>query len=67
MTERDSNRGQCAQACRWNYHLVEEKRPNEFYPIQEDQRGSYVFNSQDLCLLSHLPELIETGICSLKN
>lgn len=66
MTERDSNRGQCAQACRWNYHLVEEKRPNEFYPIQEDQRGSYVFNSQDLCLLSHLPELIETGICSLK-
>lgn len=66
MTERDSNRGQCAQACRWNYHLVEEKRPNEFYPIQEDERGSYVFNSQDLCLLSHLPELVEAGICSFK-
>lgn len=66
MTERDSNQGQCAQACRWNYNLVEEKRPNEFYPIQEDERGTYVFNSQDLCLLSHLPELIETGICSLK-
>lgn len=51
---------------RWNYNLVEEKRPNEFYPIQEDERGTYVFNSQDLCLLSHLPELIETGISSLK-
>ena len=66
MTERDSNQGQCAQACRWNYNLVEEKRPNEFYPIQEDERGTYVFNSQDLCLLNHLPELIDTGICSLK-
>ena len=66
MTERDSNRGQCAQACRWNYNLVEEKRPNEFYPIQEDERGSYVFNSQDLCLLPHLRELIDTGISSLK-
>jgi len=66
MTERDSNKGQCAQACRWNYHLVEEKRPNEFYPIQEDERGTYVFNSQDLCLLGHIPELIETGIHSLK-
>ena len=66
MTERDSNQGQCAQACRWNYNLVEEKRPNEFYPIQEDERGTYVFNSQDLCLLSHLPELMEAGICSLK-
>lgn len=66
MTERDSNQGQCAQACRWNYHLVEEKRPNEFYPIQEDERGSYIFNSQDLCLLPHLAEVIESGICSLK-
>ncbi|MBR5318711.1 MAG: U32 family peptidase [Peptococcaceae bacterium] len=66
MTDRDSNQGQCAQACRWNYNLVEEKRPNEFYPIQEDERGTYVFNSQDLCLLQHLPELIETGIKSLK-
>lgn len=66
MTERDSNQGQCAQACRWNYNLVEEKRPNEFYPIQEDERGTYVFNSQDLCLLPHLPELIETGIRSFK-
>ncbi len=66
MAERDSNRGQCAQACRWNYNLVEEKRPNEFYPIQEDERGTYVFNSQDLCLLSHLPELVDAGISSLK-
>lgn len=66
MADRNSNKGECAQACRWNYNLVEEKRPNEFYPIQEDERGSYVFNSQDLCLLPHLPELIEAGICSLK-
>lgn len=66
MTDRDSNRGQCAQACRWNYHLMEEKRPNEFYPIQEDQRGTYIFNSQDLCLLHCLPELMEIGIDSFK-
>lgn len=66
MTDRDSNRGQCAQACRWNYHLMEEKRPGEFYPIQEDERGTYIFNSQDLCLLPRLPELLTAGIDSLK-
>ena len=66
MTDRDSNRGQCAQACRWNYHLMEEKRPGEFYPIQEDERGTYIFNSQDLCLLPRIPELLEAGIDSLK-
>jgi len=66
MTERDSNQGQCAQACRWNYNLVEEKRPNEFYPIQEDERGTYVFNSQDLCLLPHLNDLVDAGIASFK-
>lgn len=66
MTERDSNKGQCAQACRWNYHLMEEKRPNEFYPIQEDERGTYVFNSQDLCLLAHLDKLLQAGIDSFK-
>ncbi|MBQ2003830.1 MAG: U32 family peptidase, partial [Peptococcaceae bacterium] len=66
MTERDSNQGQCAQACRWNYNLVEEKRPNEFYPIQEDERGTYVFNSQDLCLLPHLKDLVDAGIASFK-
>ena len=65
MADRDSNRGQCAQACRWNYHLVE-KRPGEFYPIQEDERGTYIFNSQDLCLLPRIPELLDAGIDSLK-
>lgn len=66
MTDRDSNKGQCAQACRWNYNLVEEKRPNEFYPIQEDERGTYIFNSQDLCLLPNLSELLSAGIDSFK-
>lgn len=66
MADRDSNKGECAQACRWNYNLVEEKRPGEYYPIQEDERGTYIFNSQDLCLLPRLPELLEAGIDSLK-
>lgn len=66
MADRDANRGECAQACRWNYNLVEEKRPGEFYPVLEDERGTYIFNSQDLCLLEQLPQLIEAGIDSLK-
>lgn len=66
MADRDANRGECAQACRWNYSLVEEKRPGEFYPVLEDDRGTYVFNSQDLCLLEHIPLLIEAGIDSFK-
>lgn len=66
MTDRDSNKGECAQACRWNYNLVEEKRPGEYYPIEEDERGSYIFNSQDLCLLPDLSALIEAGINSFK-
>lgn len=66
MVERDANRGECAQPCRWNYALMEEKRPGEYYPIVEDERGSYIFNSQDLCLLEHIPELISAGVNSLK-
>ncbi|NMA01344.1 MAG: U32 family peptidase [Clostridia bacterium] len=66
MADRDANRGECAQACRWNYNLVEEKRPGEFYPVLEDERGTYIFNSQDLCLFDHLPQLIEAGIDSFK-
>ena len=66
MAERDANRGDCAQPCRWNYVLLEEKRPGEYYPIEEDERGSYIFNSQDLCLLPYLPELIKAGVNSLK-
>lgn len=66
MANRDGNRGECAQPCRWNYSLVEEKRPGEYYPILEDDRGSYVFNSKDLCMIEHIPELIEAGIDSFK-
>ncbi len=66
MTDRDANRGECAQPCRWNYALQEEKRPGLFYPIEEDERGSYIFNSQDLCLIEHLPEIIQAGVNSLK-
>lgn len=66
MANRDGNRGECAQPCRWNYSLVEEKRPGEYYPIHEDERGSYVFNSKDLCMIEHIPELIGAGIDSFK-
>lgn len=66
LTHRDSNRGLCSHPCRWRYALVEELRPDEFYPITEDPRGTYVFNSKDLCMIQHLPELIQTGVTSLK-
>jgi len=66
MAQRDSNRGMCAQPCRWKYALVEEKRPGEFMPFAEDNRGSYVFNARDLCMIDHMPALIESGIRALK-
>ena len=66
MTGRDSNGGVCAQPCRWNYHLMEEKRPGEYYPVYEDEHGTYIFNSKDLCLIEHIPEIIESGVTSLK-
>ncbi|MBK5253028.1 MAG: U32 family peptidase [Peptostreptococcaceae bacterium] len=66
MIERDANRGQCAHPCRWNYSLVEEKRPGEYYPIEEDARGTYIMNSRDLCMIEHIPELINSGIKSFK-
>jgi len=66
MADRDANRGECAQPCRWNYALLEEKRPGHYYPIEEDERGTYIFNSQDLCLLPYLPQLIEAGVDSFK-
>lgn len=66
MVGRDANRGGCAHPCRWQYYLVEEKRPNEFYPVEEDQRGTYIFNSKDMCLIEHIPELIQSGISSFK-
>ena len=66
MTGRDANRGDCAQACRWKYRLVEEKRPGEYFPIEEDEKGTFIFNSKDLCMIEHLDKLIEAGIDSLK-
>lgn len=66
MIERDANRGECAHPCRWKYSLVEEKRPGEYFPVEEDERGTYVLNSKDLSMLRHLPNLIDTGINSIK-
>ena len=65
LTNRDANRGECAQPCRWKYHLVEEKRPNEYFEISEDN-GTYIMNSNDMCMIEHLPELIDAGITSFK-
>ena len=65
MTGRDANRGQCAQPCRWKYHLVEETRPGEYYEITEDG-GTYILNSRDMCMIEHIPELIDAGITSMK-
>lgn len=66
MISRDANRGLCAHPCRWKYRLVEEKRPDEYYPVEEDDRGTYIMNSKDLCMLEHIPELAEAGISSVK-
>jgi len=66
MTGRDANRGACAHPCRYKYRVEEEKRPGEYWPVEEDDRGTYIFNSKDLCMLEHLPELIEAGIDSFK-
>jgi putative protease len=66
MAGRDANQGECAHPCRWNYHLVEEKRPGEFFPVLEEENGTFVFNSRDLCLLEYLPEIVSSGVASLK-
>ncbi len=66
MAGRDANRGSCAQPCRWNYALVEEKRPGQYFPVMEDERGTYIFNSKDMCLLPYLPDVIQSGVNSLK-
>ena len=65
LTGRDANRGQCAQPCRWKYHLVEEKRPGEYFEISEDG-GTFIMNSRDMCMIEHLPELIDAGVTSFK-
>lgn len=66
LTGRDANQGSCAHPCRFSYALVEEKRPDEYFPIEEDERGTYIFNSKDLCLLEMIPQLVATGVNSLK-
>ncbi len=66
MTGRNSNQGDCAHPCRWKYHLIEEKRPGEAFEIDEDESGSFIFNSKDLCLINHVPELMDAGVASLK-
>ena len=66
MTGRSANRGACTHPCRWKYSVVEEKRPGEFFPVEENERGTYIFNSKDLCMIEHIPELIASGIDSFK-
>ena len=66
LTYRDPNRGECAHPCRWKYSLMEENRPNLYFPITEDEYGSYVFNSKDLCLIEYLPEIISAGVDAIK-
>ena len=66
MTGRDANRGACAQPCRYKYALVEEQRPGEYFPIGEDAGGAYIMNSRDMCMIDHIPELLEAGLDSLK-
>ena len=66
LAGRDANHGACAQPCRWKYALMEEKRPGEYFPIEEDDGGAYIMNSRDLCMIDHIPELIEAGIDSFK-
>lgn len=66
MTGRDSNRGACAQPCRYQYALMEEKRPGEYFPIYEDDRGTYIMNSRDMCMIDHVKDLMDIGLDSLK-
>lgn len=66
LTGRDSNRGDCAQPCRWRYHLVEEKRPGQFFPIDEDADGTYLLNARDMCMIEHIPALMQAGVTSFK-
>lgn len=66
MTHRDANHGECAQPCRWKYHVVEETRPGEYMPVEENERGTYIYNSRDLCMIEYIPELVNSGIYSFK-
>lgn len=66
FTGRDANQGACTHPCRWKYSVVEEKRPGEYLPVYENERGTYIFNSKDLCMIEHIPEMLEAGIDSFK-
>lgn len=66
LTGRNANRGECAQPCRWRYYLMEEKRPGEFYNVFENDEGSYILNARDLCMIEHLGDVLDAGVCSLK-
>ena len=66
FTGRDANRGACTHPCRWKYYIMEENRPGEYLPVEENERGTYIFNSKDLCMIEHIPELMESGIDSFK-
>ena len=66
LTARDANRGECAQPCRWAYHLVEEKLPNQFFPIYEDEKGNHILNAKDHCMIEHIDKLVKAGVTSLK-
>lgn len=66
FTGRDANQGACTHPCRWRYHVVEETRPGEYFPVYENERGTYIFNSKDLCMIEHIPDVLSAGIDSLK-
>ena len=66
FTGRDANLGACTHPCRWKYYIMEENRPGEFLPVEENERGTYIFNSKDLCMIEHIPDLVQAGIDSFK-
>lgn len=66
LVNRDANHGECAQPCRWGYHLMEEKRPGEYFPVFEDEKGTYILNAKDLCMIDHIDKLADAGVTSLK-
>ena len=66
LVGRDSNRGDCAQPCRWKYHLMEETRPGKFFPVEQNDNGTYIMNARDMCMIEHIPELVDAGITSFK-
>lgn len=66
LAGRDANRGACTHPCRWKYAVVEENRPGQYMPVYENERGTYIFNSKDLCMIEHIPEMVSSGIDSFK-